>query len=50
MNVFVVFGKRSATLLYFLYIVAGGGARKAPETIRIARPNITYQNIKSNLI
>ena len=32
MSVFVVFGRRSATLLYILYIVGGGRAR------RTARP------------
>ena len=29
MNVFVFFGRRSATLLYILYIVAGSRARTA---------------------
>ena len=28
MNVFVVFGRRSATLLYILYIEGGGRARR----------------------
>ena len=50
MNVFVVFSTRSATLLYILYIVGGGRARKASGARRTAGPNKTDQNTKSNLI
>ena len=50
MNVFVVFSTRSANLLYILYIVGGGRARRASGARRTARPNKTDQNIKSNLI
>ena len=46
--VFVVFGKRSATLLSILYIVGGGESRKARR--RTARPKMTDKNTKSNLI
>ena len=49
MNVVVGFGRRSATLLYILYIV-GGDAASAPGARQTARPNMTDQNTKSNLI
>ena len=47
-NIFVVFGRYSATLLYILFIVGAGGARKAPGARKTARPNMTDQNTKSN--
>ena len=50
MNVCVVFGRRSATLLYILYVVGGGRAKRAPGARRAARPNMTDQNTKRNLI
>ena len=50
MNIYVIFSTRSATLLYILYIVGGGGARRASGEKRTARPNKTDQNTKSNLI
>ena len=50
MSVFLVFGRRSATLLYILYIVGRGRARRAPGARRTARPNMPDQNTKSNLI
>ena len=50
MNVFVVFSTRSATLLYILYIVGEGRAKKASGARRTAGPNKTDQNTKSNLI
>ena len=59
MNVFVVFSRRLATLLYILYILDGGGggggggvaeARRAPGARQTARSNFTDQNTKSNLI
>ena len=50
MNVFVVFGRRSATLLYILYTVGGGRARRAPGARWTARPNMADQNTKNNLI
>ena len=50
MNVFVVFGRRSALLSYVLYTVEGGRARGAPGARRTARLNMTDQNTKSNLI
>ena len=50
MNVFVVFGRLLATLLYILYIVGGGRAKRAPRARRTARPNMTNQNTKSNFI
>ena len=43
MNVFVFFGRRSATLLYILYIAGGGRARKASGARRTARSNMTDQ-------
>ena len=48
-NVFVVFGT-SAILLYFSYIVGGGGARRGPGVRRTAKPKMTDKNTKSNLI
>ena len=50
MKVFVVFSTRSANLLYILYIVGGGKARRAFGARRTARSNKTDENIKSNLI
>ena len=47
---FVVFGKRLVTLLYILCIVGGRGARRAPGARRTAKPNMSDQNIKINLI
>ena len=51
MNVFVVFGRRLATLLCTLYTIVGGGrVRRAPGVGRTVRPNMTDQNTKSNLV
>ena len=50
MNVSVVFGRHSATLLYILYRVGGDRVRRPPGARRTARPNTTDQNTKSYLI
>ena len=41
---FVVLSTRSATLLYILYIVGGGRARRVSGARWTARPNKTDQN------
>ena len=40
MNVFVIFGGRSATLVYILYIIGEDGERRAPVARQTARPNM----------